>query len=170
MPQLADPNFKRSVVLMIEHSADGSMGLVLNRGSQLSLKEMAKGQKLKIAPERGDQPVFVGGPVEPHRGFVLHDSRRVDEKIEVMPGLFLSVTADALGPLLLDPTCRLRFCLGYAGWGPRQIDHELEQGTWLFTEAVPAQVLEGDADKLWSDALRGMGVEPAQLMHAGGVH
>src|SRR4051812_30304335 len=97
MPQLGDPNFHRSVVLMIEHSQGGAMGLVLNHASPLRLKELAEGHSLKVALERRDQPVFVGGPVEPQRGFVLHDREGVEEKHEVLPGLYLSLTLDALG-------------------------------------------------------------------------
>src|SRR4051812_20758653 len=102
MPQLGDPNFHRSVVLMLEHSATGAMGLVINRAAPLTLKELAKGQSLSIARLREPESVFVGGPVEPNRGFVLHDCRTLPEKQEILPGLFLSVTLDALEPLLQD--------------------------------------------------------------------
>src|SRR5215469_14302439 len=97
MPQLGDPNFHRSVVLMIEHSDGGSMGLVINRGAPLTLGELARGQNMKISEERTSQPVFVGGPVEPHRGFILHDDESIPEKHTVLPGVYLSVTLDALG-------------------------------------------------------------------------
>src|SRR6476646_2441207 len=112
MPQLGDPNFHKTVVLMIEHSDAGAMGLVLNRAAPITLKELARGQQLRLAESRSTHSVFVGGPVEPQRGFVLHDSRNISEKHEVLPGLYLSVTVDALQPLLADPATRLRFCLG----------------------------------------------------------
>src|SRR4051794_4121565 len=91
MPQLGDPNFHRSVILMIEHSDGGAMGLVLNRASRITLKELASGQAFSFAPTRSGDSVFLGGPVEPQRGFVLHDSRRTVERQEVLPGLYLSV-------------------------------------------------------------------------------
>ncbi|MGQ0507753.1 MAG: YqgE/AlgH family protein [Myxococcaceae bacterium] len=170
MPRLGDPNFHHSVVLMLEHSSTGAMGLVLNRASPVTLKDLAKGQSMGISRLREPDAVYVGGPVEPNRGFVLHDCRSLDEKHEILPGLFLSLTLDALAPLLEDQTARLRFCLGYAGWGPQQLEKEIAEGSWLFTEAAATPVLEGDSDVLWDSTLRGMGVDPAMLFSSKGVH
>jgi putative transcriptional regulator len=170
MPQLGDPNFHRTVVLMIEHNDEGSMGLVINRASALTLSQLGKGQKLKVSAALQPKSVFVGGPVEPYRGFVLHDSSDVEEKVELSPGLFLSMTSEALMGLLQMPTVRLRFCLGYAGWGPKQIERELSQGAWLFTEAVAGVALDGDPKDIWSDTLKSMGVDPAMLMTSGGIN
>lgn len=170
MPQLGDPNFYRSVVLMIEHGETGSMGLVVNRGAPLTLGELARGQNMDISPERSGQPVFLGGPVEPQRGFVLHDDTGLPEKHPVLPGLYLSVTLDALGPLLENPGPRLRFCLGYAGWGPKQLENEIAAGSWLFTEATAESVLELEPGKLWETTLRGMGVDPAMLVMGRGMN
>jgi putative transcriptional regulator len=169
MPQLGDPNFHRAVVLMIEHSERGAMGIVLNRASPLTLKDLANGQSLELAMTRRADPVYLGGPVEPQRGFVLHDSVKEVEKHEVVPGLFLSVTEDSLAPLLLDGDCRLRFCLGYAGWGPRQLDHELAAGSWLFTEAAAEVVLGRSPSEVWDSTVRAMGVDPAMLQVGKGI-
>ncbi|MBX7115802.1 MAG: YqgE/AlgH family protein [Myxococcaceae bacterium] len=170
MPQLADPHFHRSVVLMIEHSDEGSMGLVLNRAAPLKLVDLGKGQSLLVAPAHAEENVFIGGPVEPFRGFVLHDCAEVAERHQVLPGLFLSVTPPALKSVLLDAGVHLRFCLGYAGWGPRQVERELAQGAWLFTEASAVPVLGGDPNQLWEETVKGMGVDPAMLVMGGGVH
>lgn len=170
MPQLQDPNFKQSVVLMIEHGDGGSMGLVINKRAPLTFKDLAKSQEIEIASVRRGQPLFVGGPVEPYRGFVLHDSTLVDERTEVLPGVFLSVTSDALGPLLLDEKATLRFCLGYSGWGAGQVENELKQGSWLFTEATRKQVLDDDPGQVWEDVIKSMGIDPAWLVTTGGVN
>jgi putative transcriptional regulator len=170
MPQLGDPNFLRAVVLMIEHGSNGSMGLVVNRAAPLTLRDLARGQSLSVARQFQDQAVFVGGPVEPQRGFILHDSDQVEERHEVLPGLYLSVTTEALGPLLSAGAHHLRFCLGYAGWGPNQIEQEISAGAWLYTEAASTPVLQGDPDQLWDSTLRGMGVDPAMLFPAKGVN
>lgn len=172
MPQLGDPNFSKAVVLMIQHGEMGAMGLVLNRTAPLTLRDLARGQSITVSPSFEDENVYVGGPVEPQRGFILHDSELVEEKHEVLPGLYLSVTMDALGPLLASDTKghRIRFCLGYAGWGPKQLEREISQGAWLFTEASKHQVLEGDPDGLWDATVRGMGVDPAMLLPAKGVN
>ncbi len=151
MPQLGDPNFQRTVVLMIEHSEEGAMGLVINRTAPLKLGDLAKGQQIRVASHRQEDFVYMGGPVEPYRGFVLHDSEGIEERHQVCPGLYLSFTSDALAPLLLSDGARLRFCLGYAGWGPRQIERELAQGAWLFTEATAAPTLDGDPAQLWDE-------------------
>ncbi|MHB8873254.1 MAG: YqgE/AlgH family protein [Myxococcaceae bacterium] len=172
MPQLGDPNFHRSVVLMIEHAEGGAMGLVINRAAPITLKELARAQKLTVAADRMSDAVFVGGPVDPYRGFVLHDSLAVEEKHELLPGLFLSVTLDALTPLLQDPSAKvhLRFCLGYSGWGPKQIERELAEGAWLFTEAAAEPVLHGNPGELWDSTVRSMGFDPAMLLRGGGVN
>ncbi|MFL5349523.1 MAG: YqgE/AlgH family protein [Hyalangium sp.] len=170
MPQLGDPNFHRSVVLMIEHGDGGSMGLVINRGAPLTLGELARGQNMKISSERTTQAVFVGGPVEPHRGFILHDDDSIPEKHTVLPGVYLSVTLDALGPLLENPTPHVRFCLGYAGWGPRQLEQEMAAGSWLFSEATAKAILEGNPAQLWDETVKGMGFDPAMLMVGKGLH
>ncbi len=170
MPQLGDPNFNRSVILVIEHGEGGAMGLVLNRAAPLTLKDVANGQELLIAESLEGEPIYLGGPVEPQRGFVLHDSAEVEERHEVLPGLFLSVTMDAFAPMLKRGGMKLRFCLGYAGWGAGQLEQEISQGAWLFTEASQGAVLEGDAEKLWEDTLRSMGVDPAMLFQAKGVN
>jgi putative transcriptional regulator len=146
------------------------MGLVINRPSPLTLKDLGKGQSLEIAPSLEKSPVFVGGPVEPQRGFVLHDDEGVEERHEIVPGLFLSLTQDALGPLLLRDEGHLRFCLGYAGWSPKQIEQEISEGAWLYTEATAASVLVGDPEQLWDATLRGMGFDPARLFATKGVH
>jgi putative transcriptional regulator len=164
MPQLGDPNFHRSVVLMIEHNPGGAMGLVLNHSSPLRLKDLADGHSLSVASEREIETVFTGGPVEPQRGFVLHDQNDVEEKHEVLPGLFLSLTLDALGPLLQNRKCRMRFCLGYAGWGPRQLESEITSGAWLLSDAVGPATLDTDPEQLWDATVRAMGFDPAMLL------
>lgn len=170
MPQLMDSNFERTVVLMIEHSGAGAMGLVINRSAPLTFRDLAKSQKLEVATARRDEPLFLGGPVEPYRGFVLHDSTAVDERNEILPGLFLSVTSDALTPLLLDEQATLRFCLGYAGWGPGQVEHEMKQGSWLFSEASQQAVLRDDPEQVWEQVIRSMGIDPGRLVTTGGVN
>ncbi|MGO9832187.1 MAG: YqgE/AlgH family protein [Myxococcaceae bacterium] len=163
MPQLGDPNFHRSVVLILQHSVEGARGLVLNRPTRVTLEDVARGQSISVAPRLGRQLVYAGGPVDPQRGLVLHDRAGLVEKRQLAPGLFVSETVDALEELLAEGSGVLRFFLGYAGWGPQQLERELKQGTWLFTEASSERVLHGDADTLWEEVLRQMGVDPAML-------
>ena len=167
MPQLQDPNFQGSVVLVVEHGASGSMGLVLNRAGSLTLGDVAKGQELRLAEGRAQDRVHVGGPVEPQRGFVLHDDDTQEERHRVAPGLFLSLTLDALGPLLARPDGRLRFCLGYAGWGPGQLEQEIASGAWLTGELTAAAAFDPEPGKLWDTSVRRMGLEPGWLVNGG---
>lgn len=170
MPQMLDPNFSKTVVLMLEHNDEGAMGLIINRTAELTFADLGRSQKLEIAPVREDDAILVGGPVEPYRGFVLHDRESIGERAPLLPGLFLSVTTDALEPLLRDGATRLRFCLGYAGWGPGQLEKEIAQGSWLFTEAQSDRVLAADPETLWSDVIKSMGVDPAMLVTTGGIN
>lgn len=170
MPQMLDPNFSKTVVLMLEHNDEGAMGLIINRTAELTFADLGRSQKLEIAPAREDDAIFVGGPVEPYRGFVLHDRESIGERAPLLPGLFLSVTTDALEPLLRDAATRLRFCLGYSGWGPGQLEKEIAQGSWLFTEARSEPVLTADPATIWSDVIKSMGVDPAMLVTTGGIN
>lgn len=170
MPQLADSQFRKAVVLMLEHTDEGSMGLVINHTAPLTFRDLGRSQELEVATSRRDDVLYHGGPVEPYRGFVLHDCDAVEERNEVFPGLYLSVTGDALTPLLLNERVNLRFCLGYAGWGPGQIEAEMKQGSWLFTEANPHQVLLDDPAQIWEKAIKTMGIDPGWLVSSGGVN
>lgn len=170
MPQMQDPNFSKTVVLMLEHNEEGSMGLIINRTAELTFADLGKSQKLEIAKMREDDAIFVGGPVEPYRGFVLHDKESIGERAPLLPGLYLSVTTDALEPLLRDEGTKLRFCLGYSGWGPGQLEKEIAQGSWLFTEAQKEPVLTTEPENIWSDVIKSMGVDPAMLVSTGGIN
>lgn len=170
MPQLHDEYFEKAVVLMINHSAEGAMGLVINRQAQVTFEELASDQALELSPERGAKHIFVGGPVEPYRGFVLHDSPEVAEKTEVLPGVFLSVTNDSLKPLLADPTVNVLFCLGYSNWGAGQLESEIKRGSWLFTEASAPPIFALEPGQVWEHTIKSMGVDPAMLVTTGGVN
>lgn len=170
MPQLHDEYFERAVVLMINHSAQGAMGLVINRQAQVTFKELASDQEIELPPARAAKHIFVGGPVEPYRGFVLHDSPGVAEKTEVLPGLFLSVTNDSLKPLLADASINVLFCLGYSNWGAGQLEAEIKRGSWLFTEASALPIFSLEPGQIWEQTIKSMGVDPAMLVTTGGVN
>ncbi|HEY0880432.1 MAG TPA: YqgE/AlgH family protein [Archangium sp.] len=169
-PHLADSNFARAVVLVIEHTPKGAMGLIINRTAPLTFKDLARSQELQVAQSKVNHALFHGGPVEPYRGFVLHDSCSIDERNEVIPGLYLSTTSHALSPLLMDEKATVRFCLGYAGWGAGQLEKEVREGSWLYTEGNPRTVLREEPSRVWDAAIKSMGIEPGWLMAPGGVN
>lgn len=167
MPGMADPRFETSVVYICAHSADGAMGLIVNKPvAEIAFDDLL--EQLKIA--RGDGShglgVHFGGPVEHARGFVLHsgDYKSEESTMQINSDFSMTATRDILADIASGegPDQRI-LMLGYAGWGPGQIEDEISQNGWLSCEADPAVVFgEVDAGK-WEAALRSMGVEPIML-------
>jgi putative transcriptional regulator len=152
-PALLDPNFRRTVVLVGEHSEDGALGLVLNRSSETTVDEALPEL---VAIVDGVEQVHVGGPVQPSAIVVLADF--------VEPDRAASLVLDSVGflPSEVDPDelgelRRARVFAGYAGWGPGQLDGELEDGSWIVEPALPDDVFTADPDELWSQVLRRKG-------------
>ena len=176
MPHLLDPNFTRAVVLMVEHSDEGSFGLVVNQPSDLAVCDLL--EQLEI-PWRGspDDVVWSGGPVTPSTGWVLHEpvpglvsEDTEGELLSVAPGIELSTSPEILRDIAGAPPRRVRFLLGYAGWGPGQLASEMVRGSWLHAEASPELVFDTPADEMWEAALRTLGVDPESLIPGMGVH
>ena len=172
MPQLPDPNFVRSVVLMVEHNEEGSWGLIVNRPSELPVAEVMGELELDWAgPE--DDVVWQGGPVEPYRGCVLHRSGLTladPEPLEILPGVCLSTLPEQLQLLAGNPDPTLRFILGYAGWGAGQLEGEMTAGAWLLAPATPELIFGSAADEMWNAAIASLGINPTTLVPAEGIH
>ncbi|MBI5507549.1 MAG: YqgE/AlgH family protein [Deltaproteobacteria bacterium] len=170
VPQLGDPNFSRGVVLMLEHGEEGSMGLVINRPSNLDMGTFCASQNMSF---KGDTSrlIYHGGPVQTDRAFILHSSQHEGPETEkVLNGIRLSYSLESLRLLVDDPPDRMRIYLGYAGWGPDQLAEEITQGAWLVTPPTDRLVFGAGAEEIWEAALREMGIDPGQLMHSGAVH
>ena len=169
MPQLMDQNFSRAVVLLCEHREDGAMGLVINRCTE-DLASSIVHLDPPLAQDNG-MHVWLGGPVDPERGWVLvHED--IGEGVEVSPGLFLSASRDALRRVLASRELapRSRFLVGYAGWGPRQLDSELAASAWLTVPVDPQLMFEVPSEAMWEVAIRRLGVDPHALAMGPGVH
>jgi putative transcriptional regulator len=173
MPQLVtDPNFARSVVLMIEHTDEGSLGLVVNRPLELSLGDVMRTLDLEWEGDPED-PVYSGGPVQPQSGWVLHEPVELpveQPSLSVSSGIQLSTSPEQLRELAAAPPDRVRFLLGYAGWAPGQLEGELAAGAWLLAPSSAQLVFETPAESIWETAIRSLGIEPATLIPGGGVH
>ena len=175
MPQLVDPNFNRTVVLLCHHSTDtGAFGLVLNRPLMRSGRlviNVDEGQE--ISSER-DLEVWVGGPVDPHRSWILVGAGGEDEGTsgtEVANGLYLSTSPDLVRRLLEpDPPPRTRLIVGYAGWGRGQLEAELEASAWLMSDVDRELIFGTPPDRMWEAAIRRLGADPATLQMSRGVH
>jgi putative transcriptional regulator len=160
-PSLIDPNFRRTVVLVGEHSDDGALGLVLNRASEATVDEAVP--ELAVVVDNISY-VHFGGPVQPSAIVVLADF--------VDPDRAGSLVLDSVGflPAEVDPDelgelRRARVFAGYAGWGPGQLDGELEEGSWIVEPALPEDVFTDDPDELWADVLRRKGGPFSVLAH-----
>jgi putative transcriptional regulator len=158
---LTDPNFARTVVLLCEHQAQGSFGLVLNRAIPLRLSEVT-GEELGW-----DAPLYRGGPVQENTLHFIHRRPDLDlESQQVLPGLFWGGNFDKASQLLkykeADPN-DFRFFVGYSGWGEGQLDDEIKRDSWYLRRARLELAFHDDVANLWRHTLRGMGQEYAIL-------
>ena len=169
IPQLGDPNFVRSVVLVLHHDAEGALGLVVNHPLELTLGHFASEQSMPCHSRVKEIAVLRGGPVEPSRGWILHADKAVEEKQDVLSDLYVSGSMESLTQLVANGS-DLRLLLGYAGWGAGQLEEEMRQGSWLTVEADPKHVLRTPTADCWNAVLREMGVDPTRLAIATGIH
>lgn len=156
-PQLSDPNFARTVVLLCQHNDEGSLGLIVNRAAPVSLGEVLERMELGD-PQRPKAPAWFGGPVSPERGFVLWTG---DEDIAdgwALPGgVRISPALDRLR-VLVEQAQPFALALGCSSWGPGQLEEEIEQGAWLFTEVLREVVFETPLDLRYDRALAELGL------------
>jgi putative transcriptional regulator len=173
MPQLTDPNFSKTVVLLCRHSDEGAFGLVLNRPA-LTSGRVVVNLDPPVSTERELQ-IWVGGPVEPQRSWILVGGElEPDEEeagLQVAPGIYLSTSPDLLRRSLdPEPPDRTRIVVGYSGWGPGQLEDELRESAWLLSEVETDLVFDTDPDRMWETAIRRLGADPALLQGSRGVH
>lgn len=171
MPGMGDPRFERSVILICAHSATEAMGLIVNKPADgLSFGDLLK--QLKITPGDGeDLRVHLGGPVEHGRGFVLHspDYTSNGATLQVPGGFALTATLDILEDVArgFGPAQAI-LALGYAGWGPGQLENEIAQNGWLTCDSSPEIVFGANNPGKWEAAVRSMGIDPLGLSAAAG--
>lgn len=168
MPQMADPNFTRTVVLLCDYTDQGAFGLVVNR----QMTEPAWTLVQTDPPVRVDPELrlWIGGPVEPQRTWVLmSDAQGPDEEQrEVCPGVLLSVSHELTLQLLQTPSSSARVMIGYAGWGPGQLDKEIAASAWLTLEVDPTLIFGVEPDQMWEAGIRRLGADPAALQTSSG--
>ncbi|WP_366132457.1 YqgE/AlgH family protein [uncultured Ferrovibrio sp.] len=172
MPSMGDPRFARTVIYMCSHNAEGAMGLVINKPYPgLTFPNLLT--QLGIEPTiDNDIIVRLGGPVETGRGFVLHSTDYMHQgsvKLDESRGIGLTATLDVLRAIAngTGPQ-RSLFALGYAGWGPGQLDAEIQENAWLAAPADPDLIFDSDLDALWERAVRKIGVDVAKLSSVAG--
>jgi len=167
MPQVLDPFFHRSVVLLIHHEDEGSFGFIVNRPTGIRVSEILQGMEVSWnGPERA--VAYFGGPVQPELGTVLYTPRPADLASTegsnvVLPGISLTQHAGDLAALATDPPERFRLFLGYAGWGAGQLVQEILRNDWLTAPVQSELIFAADPDQVWTAALDSVGVDPAAL-------
>lgn len=173
MPQVQDQFFHKSVVLLIHHEDEGSLGFILNRPTGIRVSEILQGMDIAWqGPERS--VAHFGGPVQPQLGTVLYAPRPGDPEergSSVLPGLSLTQQVGDLAELAADPPPRFRLLLGYAGWAAGQLMQEILRNDWLTAPVRSDLIFHLDPEELWAAALHSVGVDPAALpawIHAGG--
>lgn len=171
MPGMADSNFHGTVIFIAEHDERGALGIVVNRPLELDLGELFERIDVRLHP-RGlaSWPVYYGGPVQTDRGFVLHQPQG-DWTSTVAIGDAISLTSskdilEAVGAG--DGPARLLVSLGYAGWGPGQLEDEVARNAWLTVAAQPELIFDVPADERFPAAFALLGIDPSRLSGAAG--
>ena len=159
-PTLSDPNFRRTVVLVGEHSDEGAMGVVLNRPSPVSVAEAVPPLTSLVEDE---DLVHVGGPVQPQAIVVLGDFEQPERAGSIVLGSIGFLPADVDDDTDLGRLTRVRVFAGYAGWSPGQLEDEVDEDAWIVAAAEPDDVFTDDPDGLWGRVLRRLGGRYAVL-------
>jgi putative transcriptional regulator len=172
MPGMEDPRFDSSVILVCAHSAEGAMGLIINKpATDLSFKDLLEQLGIPHLPDARSISVHIGGPVERGRGFVLHspDYTAKDGTMDIAGHYGMTATQDILRALGRGegPKTAL-LALGYAGWGPGQLEAEIRRNDWLTTDAPTDLIFSDGGSTKWTAALRHLGVEPMALSATSG--
>ncbi|PYQ60296.1 MAG: YqgE/AlgH family protein [Acidobacteria bacterium] len=167
MPQVLDPFFHRSVVLLLHHEEEGSFGFILNRPTGIKVSEILKGMDVGWSG-REEAVAYFGGPVQPNLGTVLFaplvpDGGPEDTATEVLPGVALTQHIGDLSRLAEAPPDQFRLILGYAGWGEGQLMEEILRNDWLTAPASSELIFAPDPEQIWGAALRSVGIDPAVL-------
>ena len=175
MPGMQDDSFARSVVYLCEHSERGALGLIINKPTDLSLKGLLDKVDLSLRrDDLADAPVFLGGPVQTDRGFVLHDPTRsadapADESaysstMHVPGGLDMTTSKDVLEALSTGAgPRRVLVTLGYASWGEGQLESELAENSWLTVGADVSLIFDTPVDQRYDSALELLGLQAWRL-------
>ena len=172
MPGLADPRFEFSVILICAHSPKGAMGVIVNKPTpEIRFSGLLEQLKIPSSPGGRDIRVHFGGPVERTRGFVLHSSDYPGgpATMEIGAEFRMTATLDILEALAQGhgPSAAL-LALGYAGWGPGQLEAEIMRNDWLTAEALGGLVFADDDGCKWTGALRQIGIDPLSLSSTAG--
>jgi putative transcriptional regulator len=170
-PTLLDPNFYRTVILLIDHRKEGSLGFVVNRPASVTFRgvveELGLSEQGRPLPEL---PVLVGGPVAPHTGWIVFDPKNAaaspgEGTISVTDHLRVSASRELLRTIAhAKDTIRHMLVLGYAGWGAGQLDAEIKQGVWIPVDLDEQIIFETPFPQRWNASLATVGIDPLEIV------
>lgn len=175
MPGMVDGNFAGTVVYLCEHNDKGALGLVINRPIDINLKHLF--EKVDLSLERSDlaeRPVYLGGPVQTERGFVLHESLddeggHYNSTLKIGGGLEMTTSRDVLEALSNGAGPRKVFItLGYSGWTAGQLEEEISRNGWLNVDADPEVIFDTPVEQRYDKALSLLGIDRSFLMGEAG--
>ncbi len=161
-PQMKDPNFEGAVVLLCQHDRDGALGVVVNRATEFTIQDVM--DSLEVDPDQViNHQVLWGGPVERGTGFVIFKGEvAADSGWNLPGGVAVSPSREQLERLMTTQS-DYHLCLGYAGWGPGQLEMEISTGSWLYTDVDLELVLGDDLEARYEGALAALGLSRNQV-------
>lgn len=170
MPSMTDPRFTKTVIYLCAHNSEGAMGLVINKQiDELTFPDLLEQLEIDQTPKDRIDILF-GGPVEQARGFVLHSAEYIQEAtMRVNDKVGLTATIDILRDIAEGhgPKDKI-LALGYAGWGPGQLDTEIKENGWLHVEADEQLIFGGELAEKWEAAIQKIGIDPRMLSDEAG--
>lgn len=166
MPAMNDPNFHETVTYVCTHDHEGALGIIINRPTEMSLGKVFEQLSLEVLDERqSTKPVLSGGPMARDRGFVLHDSANgYDSSLDTGSDIQVTLSLDILGAIARGEGPEpVLVALGYAGWGPGQLEAELGANAWLSVPADRSILFETPFERRWAAAVGLLGVDIHQI-------
>lgn len=170
MPNVVEGAFDHSVTLLCDHNEDGAMGLVINRPTDLDLRDMLAHMDIDCPALNAPEAVFWGGPVQPERGFVLHrPTGGWESTLEIDNGLSITTSRDILEAIGRgEGPAEYLVMLGYAGWGEGQLEDEIRANSWLNTPTEAGIIFATPSAERWAASTRLLGLDPGTLSGAAG--
>jgi len=166
MPGLSDPHFFRTVTLICEHSAEGAMGIIINRPIELTLGDVFRQLQIEdVDTHTARQPVHLGGPLQNNRGFVLHEFLgHCESTVAITDTIGISTSRDILTAIAHgEGPEQYLLALGYAGWGPGQLEQEIADNAWLSGPATMEVLFRTPSEARWATAAQVLGVDMTRL-------
>ena len=171
MPGMPDDRFQQTLIYVCAHGPEGAMGLVVNKLMEsISFPDLLEQLEITVPPEGEGIEVLFGGPVETGRGFVLHSPDYVhDATMVVDDNVALTATIDVLKAIADGAGPRQSLlALGYAGWGPGQLDDEIKDNGWLCVDADTELLFNASVESKWQGAMKKLGIDPLMLSDSAG--